>query len=541
MENRIFARAVALASLLTLVSPARAIDTSDFFVVKTQVFNQTSDAAPVAVATGAFTARASAPGFGGPSGFAGVSSVKVTFPGGASQNLPYVEDDDVFAKGATNNTAAGLNAIFPAGAYAFALNSSVLGNLTGTVTLPADQYPAAPQVSNFSAAQALDVSQDFDLTFKPVAGITGDTEFEYVIMDGANQVYSDSLSSGNLTSRIDSGALDGGKTYQGIVRLGTPVSVIGFPSTAYEFVSETHFTIVTKKGTGGGGNPGTLPVLTGTVPEDGALDVPATQFVTFTFNEPMDTNRIGLTWTGVDSTKWSYFFTPDGTLACLYQGQGGLPSTTVTWTLNAVAGAPNNFRDLNGHELPTYHGSFTVKAGGGTGGTGDTCDGATPVESAGFGIFKQVNYLQNSAAAPVADTVNGAMLFAFSSIPNSPGRAAIEYNHKLDFFGQIFNYEFLTNGFPTRAELDAAYPAGAYNFQLRDRNAPTTVIAQVALTFTANGYPPVPHFGNYAAAQAIPANSAFTLTWDPFTGATTNTDALQLEILDADGSPIFMA
>jgi hypothetical protein len=247
-------------------------------------------------------------------------------------------------------------------------------------------------------------------------------------------------------------------------------------------------------------------------------------------------------WTGLDSTKLNYLWGDDDTtLVCTYTG--GLPANAITWSLNPVAGAANNLRGKNGIELAaaTYRGSFKVQ-----GSAGAPCDNATPVENVDFGIFKQVRYIQNDAGAPVNDPNNGAMIFSFASIPNAAGRAAIEFPadpaplpHQLKFFGQILpGFEILTNSYATRADLDEAFPAGDYDFQLR--NPPTVVVAHVVLSLSANGYPPIPHFANHDAAQAIATNTDFVLSWDAFTGATTN-DAIQLQITDSDGGVIFSA
>ena len=93
--------------------------------------------------------------------------------------------------------------------------------------------------------------------------------------------------------------------------------------------------------------------------------------------------------------------------------------------------------------------------------------------------------------------------------------------------------------FPTRAALDSAYPAEGYDFQIRDRSQPATVLSDVVLTFQADGYPPVPHFSDYAGGQMINADADYTLPWDAFAGASTPNDFISLDISDENGASIY--
>jgi hypothetical protein len=53
-------------------------------------------------------------------------------------------------------------------------------------------------------------------------------------------------------------------------------------------------------------------------------------------------------------------------------------------------------------------------------------------------------------------------------------------------------------------------------------------------------FPPTPRLSNYAAAQAIPAGSDFTLNWNAFTGADASS-VLTIEIMDDMGEVVFQA
>jgi hypothetical protein len=214
----------------------------------------------------------------------------------------------------------------------------------------------------------------------------------------------------------------------------------------------------------------------------------------------------------------------------------------VNWVLNPQAGAATNLRDKAGNDLPpnTYAGSFTTQ--GGSGG----CPGASPVEASAFGLMKQALYLQSDAGTPVGAPTNAAMVMGYSQIPNAAGRAAVEFPaspaplpHQLKFFQSLIGVEMYTESFASVAAMDLAYPAGNYDFELRQPES--TVVAHVVLVFASGGYPTLPRLSNFTAAQAIDPAADFTLTWDAFAGANTNTDAIQIEVTDRNGQVLFSA
>lgn len=195
--------------------------------------------------------------------------------------------------------------------------------------------------------------------------------------------------------------------------------------------------------------------------------------------------------------------------------------------------AAGHFRDVAGNPLAQTTGSFTTQ-----GATSSGCTNQSNLAAAGFGLFKQTNHRQDGTGAPVEDATLGAMFQAFSSITNPVNRAALSFGGPppvLQFLSVVGNLQFLSKPYPNQAALDGDYPSGTYSFQLRQ---PTnTVIASADLVLPVSPYPNVPHFANYTAAQSIDTNVDFTLTWDAFTGATTN-DSLHIEILDENGNSL---
>src|SRR5262249_35093944 len=72
---------------------------------------------------------------------------------------------------ATNNKVLSiLQASFPEGAYRFAVASAEFGSPVEVDLSPPDSQPLAPEFVDFDAAQAIDPSRPFVLTWQPVPG-----------------------------------------------------------------------------------------------------------------------------------------------------------------------------------------------------------------------------------------------------------------------------------------------------------------------------------------------------------------------------------
>ena len=89
-----------------------------------------------------------------------------------------------------------------------------------------------------------------------------------------------------------------------------------------------------------------------------------------------------------------------------------------------------------------------------------------------------------------------------------------------------------------RTAIDAAYPNGNYALII---NAVNDGTKSNLLSVTGNTYPvTTPHISNFTAAQAIDPCVDFVLTWDAFSGGTTN-DYVQLEIAPKRGNAVFFS
>ena len=94
-----------------------------------------------------------------------------------------------------------------------------------TLNLPADAYPNAPHITNFTAAQTVNPASDFTLTWDAFTGGTADDLITLFIFDGNNQVFhTDAIPLPSQSPRLDGTAtsfklpkntLLANKTYQG--------------------------------------------------------------------------------------------------------------------------------------------------------------------------------------------------------------------------------------------------------------------------------------------------------------------------------------
>ena len=100
-----------------------------------------------------------------------------------------------------------------------------------------------------------------------------------------------------------------------------------------------------------------------------------------------------------------------------------------------------------------------------------------------------------------------------------------------------FSRRFVQEKFAGRSDLDDAYPTGSYLLELL--NQAVVVTNSVALQVSATGYPPIPHFSNFPVTQTVDATHDAALAWDPFAGATTNTEFISLNVYAPDGTLVF--
>jgi len=149
------------STIQTLPSDAVA-----YTITKGLVYSQTSNGAPVLLPTNAYVfdsiVKASA-------ATSLASAVTVT-PPGATRVLALQPGSTLWSFEDRFSASAAFDAAYPIGAYAV----NVLGNSDGlknlSLALAAAPYPNAPQILDYSAAQAFDSAQDFTLSWTPFGG-----------------------------------------------------------------------------------------------------------------------------------------------------------------------------------------------------------------------------------------------------------------------------------------------------------------------------------------------------------------------------------
>ncbi len=549
--------------ILTCLLASASLLAQESHLGKAQFLVQTSAAAPVTVAANGFGFEAvvvvAAPGF------ETITSPQLKLPGGSSQPLTLNAAGDQFSVQAAYDTSAALEAAYPAGNYAFTGTDSIFSSFNTVLALPATAYPVVPQIVNFTEAQAIDSTLNFDLKWNAFTGaVTDQDSVSLVIEDdqGNAVVTEDSLSVTDTLYTVYSDSLAPGKTYHGALRFIKIVgqSVTGFPFPKAAFASETQFTL--KARTSGGTVDTTPPSLTQSVPETGATLISQYQGAAFLFSEPMDQSKIGIAWSAtlndqpypLDPAKFQTFWDSEGKTLAVNYGitSGGWPNgLTVMWTLRPDPNAANAFRDLAGNVLDaSYSGSFYTV--GGTPG----CTGEDPVEAAAFGVFKLGTHLQTGpGAATDTPPEGGGMFLSFfgkAVVGNTTLNPTITLEfpappaplpHQLKAFSQLaVGFSVFSQNFATQADLDQNYPASTYALEIRNLLNPVSqqVTNSVVFDLGTSGYPVIPHFANYAAAQAVDPKADFTLQWDAFTGNNA-ASAIGLKIEDADGKQVFSA
>jgi Bacterial Ig-like domain len=115
------------------------------------------------------------------------TAVTLTFPNSAVSNLQnFAEPENYFLIGYNTNLTI-FNATYPAGNYTFTVTSNS-ATQSVTMNLPAAQ-PNAPHVSNYAAAQTINPSQPFMLTWD---AFSGGTSADYISV-GVDDQHSDTI------------------------------------------------------------------------------------------------------------------------------------------------------------------------------------------------------------------------------------------------------------------------------------------------------------------------------------------------------------
>ena len=121
---------------------------------------------------------------------ANLNSYSTRLPNG--QTLVLANDpEEGWGYDASAGTQSALDAQFPNGDYQLTVNTAHDGTHTVAVSLTGDAYPAAPRVVNFDAAQAINASADFVVSWEAMSGGTDTDYIQFQVRDDQdNEVFS---------------------------------------------------------------------------------------------------------------------------------------------------------------------------------------------------------------------------------------------------------------------------------------------------------------------------------------------------------------
>lgn len=434
---------------------------------------------------------------------------------------------------------AELDADIPNGTVNFLIIDSDFANFNASLSVSGDSYPTASPIGNYAAAQAIDPAQPFTMEWTAPAGMTAG---DYVVVSLHNadgeitrspMPWQAGAMAGTATSfTIPANTLSGDELEANLtfVKVGgrNTTAISGAVGLTGYFASVS---IPLKAGSGSSGGDTTKPTLANYAPGLGAQVDPATPLV-LNFSEPMQPTQDVLWINVANSGSITYTWSNGGqTLTCAMPG--GFPAgAAVIWGLN-----PSGFKDLAGNTLAGEGagGSFSIKNT-----VVEPCAN-NPTERRNFYfVMKDVGFVQTSAADPVEGRSDGDPVGQFGAF-FTPGTGVTVSAASVRLpdgtvrpLSAVLGQYFTSGSAVSAAALNTAFPAGTYT-------GTVTVGGQTGnLALTMAGAPPVPKCANFAAAQAIDPKSAFTLQWNPFTGAAAN-DRVEVIITDDQGRTILQA
>jgi hypothetical protein len=543
---------LVLASLV-VVPTVRANHVAFYGVGKERVYEQSSDSLVSPASSGGFRFTA----FAVPSSTDSIVFVTVAPAASAMTQLflDNVTGGFTLSDSAQSafDTQADLDTNLPDGVYTLDAFSADVTSVEGpaNLTLSGDVYPTATPTANFTAAQAVNSTNDFIVTWTPQSGTTADDYVQLTVTNGSGDLVFNSGFPGQASAlpgtaasvTIPANILEAGNTYSAALTFGhiTSRDQTDYPGGVgmTTFSQQTRFSLKTTGSPNGGGNPGgSEPILILTNPFNGQKDVPVTSPIVFTFLVPMQPVQ-KIAWSAnVTAANFSYSWSTSGTNLTAKDNTDWPANATVTWTLD-----PTVFKAQDGTPLIAINnsGSFTTGSGGST--TNNLpCTGGSSTNS-GFGsisLFKSVRYLQTSASTPVIDGSDGATFAASVTSPatNPVTSASIQFNgiskpltNLAANIPGLAGQFLLFDSFSSESAMNVAYPAGAYTLTIIRAGGTATL----TLNLPANAVPPIPQITDLAQTLSLNPTNDFTVQWGPFTNAVPN-DSIAFDLTDGHGT-----
>ena len=253
-------------------------------------------------------------------------------------------------------TQDALDATFPNGSFRIAAQTVNDGSHTANLSVSGNDYPPAPILQNFAGAQSINPAAPFILQW---TGFVGGSSSDFVFVQIENSqgrvfatgAHPDSAGALNGTATsvpIPAQTLQPGKSYVGRIlfyRFST-INPTDYPGVlgVGGYFCQTDFTIAT---TGAGDT--TAPVLLGSSPADGAMNVAVNTPLVLQFSEQMSRGlAVGISGTTATRTfDWS----PDSRTLVITPTTNWPPNANITWTLNLYY-TLLAFGDSNANALP---------------------------------------------------------------------------------------------------------------------------------------------------------------------------------------------
>lgn len=172
---------VAFTSLtdanIQTMSGSSGPDATFYSLQKQREFFQQDAGSPVLLATAGFRFNSTVK----VASQTAVSGASLKSPGGAVQPLTYNSQDQEFDLRVFFDTQSALDSAYPAGSYLLTVNATQDGIKELPLTFPAPAFPNPPHINNYTAAQAIDPSAAFNLTWDAFAGGT-ENDYAQVIV-----------------------------------------------------------------------------------------------------------------------------------------------------------------------------------------------------------------------------------------------------------------------------------------------------------------------------------------------------------------------
>ena len=144
-----------------------------------------------------------------------IAGMSLRTPAGRTEAMSFDPAGGSFWFYAGAVSAPALNLRYGPGTYRFTLHSLITGDSAYMLALAEDDYPPAPRLLNFAAAQAIDPAQEFTLHWSEFPGAgTREIRLEIARADTAEVVLADGPWPGDSTSfRIPAGTLSPDTAY----------------------------------------------------------------------------------------------------------------------------------------------------------------------------------------------------------------------------------------------------------------------------------------------------------------------------------------